>query len=88
MSCFWNKDGMCRDPVVGNSAASDERCSKCERYRGPHRGLGDVIDSVTSTTGIKSAVKAVSSAMGVDCGCDKRRADLNKAFPISPELPK
>ena len=40
-------------------------------------GLGDVIDNITTATGIKAAVKFI---MGEDCGCDKRKEYLNQKF--------
>jgi len=47
-------------------------------------GLGDTIDKITTATGIKSAVKAVSKAVGVDdCGCEARRQALNQAVPYN-----
>ena len=46
------------------------------------KGLGDSIESFTRVTGIKSLVGMVSNAVGKkDCGCNKRREALNKAFP-------
>ena len=42
------------------------------------RGLGDTIDKITTATGIKAAVKAVT---GGGCGCNKRREKLNTTFP-------
>ena len=42
------------------------------------KGLGDTIDKITTATGIKAAVKAVS---GGGCGCGKRKAKLNTMFP-------
>lgn len=48
----------------------------------PIRGLGDVVDRVTSTTGIKSAVTKVSNALGRECGCEQRREALNKLIPF------
>ena len=42
------------------------------------RGLGDIIDKFTTKTGIKKAVKVISEAVGIDdCGCDKRKENLN-----------
>lgn len=40
-------------------------------------GLGDVVEKVTTVTGIKKVVDTVSSATGVDCGCSKRKKELN-----------
>lgn len=39
------------------------------------KGLGDTVEKITKATGIKKAVKAV---FGDDCGCDERKAVLNK----------
>lgn len=48
------------------------------------KGLGDTIDKITTATGIKSVVKAVASAAGVDdCGCEARRKALNEAVPYT-----
>jgi len=48
-------------------------------------GLGDSIEKFTTATGIKSFTQ-VLARHGVfgkkkDCGCNKRKDDLNKAFP-------
>lgn len=42
------------------------------------KGLGDKIEKITEATGIKKVVKSI---FGDDCGCDKRKDILNKAFP-------
>jgi hypothetical protein len=44
----------------------------------PSRGLGDTIEKFTTATGIKKVVDAVT---GSDCGCNKRKDTLNRAFP-------
>jgi hypothetical protein len=41
------------------------------------KGLGDTIEKITEATGIKALVKAI---FGEDCGCDERKAKLNKIF--------
>jgi hypothetical protein len=46
--------------------------------RGSPSGLGDVVETITKATGIKSVVEAVSNTLGVDCGCEQRRQDWNK----------
>jgi hypothetical protein len=48
---------------------------------GTSRGLGDTVAKVTAATGLKAVVKAVAKAVGKDCGCSKRQAKLNAAFP-------
>jgi hypothetical protein len=46
------------------------------------KGLGDSIEKITKLTGIKSLVKMGAKAIGKeDCGCNKRKEFLNKAFP-------
>ncbi len=62
-----------------NGKPTEENCSSCNMYKGNSRGLGDKVDSLFKKTGIKKVVKAISG--GKDCGCGKRRASLNKAFP-------
>jgi hypothetical protein len=49
------------------------------------RGMGDVVDAITTVTGVKQVVKAVSNAVGKDCGCDKRRDTLNRTFPFTKD---
>ena len=46
------------------------------------RGLGDSIEKITKTTGLKSLTEIASKAMGYsDCGCNKRKNWLNEQFP-------
>jgi len=46
------------------------------------KGLGDSIEKFTKATGIKKVVEKVTEAVGIeDCGCDERKALLNKMFP-------
>lgn len=45
------------------------------------KGLGDTIERITTATGIKKVVSAVSNAIGKDCGCEARKEELNKKFP-------
>ena len=48
------------------------------------RGLGDSIEKVTKATGIKSLMEIATQRMGMkDCGCNKRKAWLNKQFPYN-----
>mgnify|MGYP003631482296 FL=1 len=41
------------------------------------KGLGDTIEKITKATGIKAIVDKLPG----DCGCNKRKEVLNKAFP-------
>jgi hypothetical protein len=45
------------------------------------RGLGDTIEKFTKATGIKKVVDTIAKATGKDCGCNKRKDSLNRAFP-------
>ena len=45
-------------------------------------GLGDVVELVTTVTGIKAVTEAVSEVTGKDCGCKKRKDKLNKLVPF------
>lgn len=42
--------------------------------------LGDIIEKITIATGIKRLVKWVSGLLGIDCGCDRRKDQLNNIF--------
>lgn len=44
------------------------------------KGLGDTVEQITTATGIKAVVEAVSNATGIDCGCDARKEFLNKIW--------
>ncbi len=45
------------------------------------KGLGDTIEKVTEATGVKKVVETVAKVTGKDCGCNERKAFLNKMFP-------
>ena len=47
------------------------------------KGLGDTIEKITTATGIKKAVDAVSKVTKNPCGCGKRKDKLNKMFPYN-----
>ena len=38
---------------------------------GKTKGMGDVIEKITTATGIKKVVDTVSRVTGKDCGCAK-----------------
>ena len=46
------------------------------------RGIGDVIEYILISLGIKKVVKWFSDKTGIDCGCDERQQSLNEAFPF------
>lgn len=80
MKCLFFHSNPLRCKI---NAATPEQlpgaCETCEHYRGPSRGLGDVVAKVAQVTGVAAAVKAVA---GEGCGCGKRRAALNRAMPF------
>lgn len=43
------------------------------------KGLGDTVEAVLTTTGIKKLFEIFVD--GEDCGCDKRKEKLNELFP-------
>ena len=48
------------------------------------KGLGDTVEKFTKATGLKSLTEIAFSVAGYkDCGCNKRKAWLNKQFPYS-----
>ncbi len=41
--------------------------------------LGDLVEKITTYTGIKWLVKKITKMLGIeDCGCDRRKKQLNK----------
>ena len=45
-------------------------------------GLGDTVEKFTKLTGIHSLVQMTNKAVGKkDCGCGKRKEQLNTLFP-------
>lgn len=49
------------------------------------RGLGDTIEKMAKASGIKKAVDTIAKVTGKDCGCKKRKEQLNKAFPYKED---
>jgi hypothetical protein len=46
------------------------------------RGLGDSIEKITKTTGLKTLTELAMQAIGKkSCGCNRRKQWLNKQFP-------
>jgi hypothetical protein len=41
-------------------------------------GLGDLVEKVTTITGVKAVVDKVSKITGKGCGCASRKEKLNK----------
>ena len=55
-----------------------KRRTKAEILAAQSEGLGDTVEKVLEVTGVAKLAKWV---MGEDCGCDGRKALLNKFFP-------
>ena len=51
-------------------------------YMTKSKGLGDTIEKITKATGIKKVVETVTGKK--DCGCNKRKQNLNERFPYNP----
>ena len=47
------------------------------------KGFGDSFEKITKATGIKKVVDTISKATGKDCGCNKRKDQLNRLFPYN-----
>ena len=43
-------------------------------------GLGDTVERITTTTGIKNVVEYISQQTGKNCGCRGRKEHLNSKF--------
>lgn len=53
------------------------------------KGLGDTIAKVTHYTGISKLTKVITEALGIeDCGCDRRRENLNNEYSYTSSEPK
>jgi len=46
-----------------------------------NKGAGDIVESITTATGIKAVVDTVAKALDTDCGCAARKETLNRLFP-------
>lgn len=76
--CMFMDDGTCRLKLFNGTPTEDD-CASCSSYSGKDRGLGDKVHRVLKNTGVQGLVKKVTKNR--DCGCGKRRARLNEAFP-------
>jgi hypothetical protein len=48
--------------------------------KNPAMGLGDVVEKITTVTGIKKIVEVFSAITGADCGCEERKEKMNDWF--------
>tara|TARA_R100001244_G_scaffold118755_4_gene88440 strand:+ start:919 stop:1074 length:156 start_codon:yes stop_codon:yes gene_type:complete len=45
------------------------------------RGLGDTVEKIATAIGADRVARAFGKKTGKDCGCNKRRDNLNRIFP-------
>jgi hypothetical protein len=60
-----------------------KRRTKAEILAAQSEGLGDTVEKVLEVTGIAKVAKWL---LGEDCGCDERKAALNKMFRYKTPL--
>ena len=48
-------------------------------------GLGDVVETVTTVTGVKAIAETVAKRRGKPCGCAERRDKLNRLVPFGKD---
>jgi hypothetical protein len=60
-----------------------KRRTKAEILAQESKGLGDTVEKVLEVTGIAKVAKWI---LGEDCGCDERKAALNKMFRYKTPL--
>lgn len=82
--CILDIHGICRDQTIGGPT-SPGKCDACPNYRGPARGIGDVVALIAKATGVAAVVEEVERKTGKPCGCAARRAALNKAVPFTDQ---
>lgn len=55
----------------------------------PSKGLGDTIAKITHYTGISKLTEVITEALGIeDCGCDRRRENLNDEYSYTSSEPQ
>lgn len=65
----------------GEQELKHEAFLRSQGFAFPSRGLGDSVARLAQATGAAQVVNLVKQATGQDCGCQKRRAALNRAVP-------
>jgi hypothetical protein len=65
----------------------DKRTREYKLWKAKHdakmAGLGDVVDKITTVTGIKKLVKSITD----DCGCEERRERWNEKYSFKMKNP-
>ena len=80
MTCTHHNGKGCTLGLYGGRPSAGV-CSRCDKYDGPLRGLGDVVHTVLTYTGAGAVAKAIAP----NCKCTERRARLNAALPIGEQ---
>ena len=59
----------------------DKRTKEYKEWKAkqPHKGIGDVVETVLEKTGVAKVAKFI---LGEDCKCNERRDALNKIWPF------
>jgi hypothetical protein len=76
VTCVHAIGGVCHNAKLPRVQVTVQACATCPHYRGPSRGLGDTVATVTKAVGIRPCG-----------GCQKRREALNAAFPKLTQVP-
>jgi hypothetical protein len=80
-SCTHMIDGDCTHalalPIYG-ARPSEGVCSQCEHYAGAPRGIGDIVHTLATVTGLAAIQRVVHGKCGK---CAKRRIEMNTRYP-------
>lgn len=80
MTCIHLKVRQCtcaRAPTF-NRAVPSIVCGQCAHYEGPARGVGDIVHTLATVTGLA----AINRVVRGNCGkCAKRRIEMNTRYP-------
>jgi len=63
------------EDFTGDKRTKEYRDFKAKFEANQSKGLGDTVEKIAEATGISKVVK---SLFGEDCGCDERKAKLNR----------
>lgn len=65
----------------GEPVETDEGFLRDEGLAFPSRGMGDTVAKVAQATGVARVVGAIETITGRECGCVRRRRELNRRVP-------
>jgi hypothetical protein len=81
MTCRHYQNDRCSLGLYGGKP-SPGTCRQCDRYSGEMRGLGDLVERITTWTGIRRIWLRFSKSGRGGCGCSRRRDKMNTRFPF------